>query len=78
MSDETLAGIAKAHGKTIAQIILRWLVQQDIIVIPRSKNPVRQKENISVFDFELTDEEMGIIDGMNTNHFVYGNPRKTL
>ena len=78
MSDATLAGIAKAHGKTIAQIILRWLVQQDIIVIPRSKNPVRQKENISVFDFELTDEEMGVIDGMNMNHFVYGNPRTTL
>lgn len=78
MSDETLAGIAKAHEKTIAQIILRWLVQQDIIVIPRSKNPVRQKENISVFDFELSEEEMGIIDGMNMNHFVYGNPRTAL
>ena len=78
MSDKTLAEIAKVHDKTIAQVILRWLVQQDIIVIPRSKNPARQKENISVFDFELSDEEMGIIDGMNMNHFVYGNPRNTL
>ena len=78
MSNKTLGEIAKAHDKTIAQIILRWLVQQDIIVIPRSKNPVRQKENISVFDFELSKEEMSVIDRMNMNHFVYGNPRKSL
>lgn len=78
MSDKTLEGIAEAHGKTIAQIILRWLIQQDIIVIPRSKNPLRQKENISIFDFELSQDEMVVIDEMNLNHFVYGNPRLTL
>ena len=78
MSDKTLAEIAKAHDKTIAQIILRWLVQQDIIVIPRSKNSQRQKENIDVFDFHLSNEEMNVIDNMNMDHFVYGNPRKTL
>lgn len=78
MSDKTLSEIAKAHDRTIAQIILRWLVQQDVIVIPRSKNAQRQKENIKIFDFQLSDDEMCVIDRMNIDHFVYGNPRTTL
>lgn len=78
MEDQTLVDIACVHHKTVAQVILRWLIQQDIMVIPRSKDPIRQKENISVFDFELEEKEMAIIDAMNRDQFVYSNPRKTL
>lgn len=78
MENSILSSIADVHNKTVAQVILRWLIQQDIIAIPRSKNPVRQKENISIFDFELDQEEMVVINALNCDQFVYANPRKTL
>jgi diketogulonate reductase-like aldo/keto reductase len=62
--DEVLARIGRAHGKSPAQISLRWLVQQGIVVIPRTSKVERLKENISVFDFELTAAEMKEIAGL--------------
>ena len=57
--DKTIKDIAAAHGKTPGQVALRWLVQQDgVIAIPKSGNPARQKENIEIFDFELSGDEM--------------------
>jgi len=56
--DTLLEKIGKAHGKTAAQVCLRWLVQQDIIVIPRTSKTERLKENLEVFDFKLSDAEM--------------------
>ena len=56
--DEVIARIAKAHGKSPAQISLRWLVQQGIVVIPRTSKAERLKENIALFDFSLTPAEM--------------------
>ncbi len=56
--DETIADIAKAHGKTSAQIILRWHLQAGNIAIPGSSNEDHIQENYEIFDFELTDEEM--------------------
>lgn len=57
--DPTLAEIGERHGKTPAQVALRWLVQQpDVSAIPRSSDPGRQAENLDVFDFALEDEEM--------------------
>jgi 2,5-diketo-D-gluconate reductase B len=53
-----IARIAKAHGKSPAQISLRWLVQQGVVVIPRTSKVERLKENIALFDFELTAAEM--------------------
>ena len=50
--------IAKAHGKSISQIILRWHVQLGVLPIPKSSDPARQKENLEVFDFVLSKEEM--------------------
>ena len=50
--------IGKAHGKTAAQVSLRWLVQQGIVVIPRTSKVERLKENIALFDFELNADEM--------------------
>jgi diketogulonate reductase-like aldo/keto reductase len=62
--DKVLARVAKAHGKTPAQISLRWLVQQGVIVIPRTSRAERLKENIAVFDFELSAAEMKEIGGL--------------
>jgi diketogulonate reductase-like aldo/keto reductase len=62
--DEVLARIGKAHGKSPAQVSLRWLVQQGIIVIPRTSKAERLKENIALFDFELTAGEMKEIAGL--------------
>ncbi len=65
--NETIKEIAEAHGKSPAQIILRWDLQHGVAVIPGSSNPDHQKENISVFDFELTPEEMTRIDALDRN-----------
>ncbi len=56
--DAVLTRIGKAHGKSAAQVCLRWLVQQDIVVIPRTSKPERLAENFAIFDFKLTLAEM--------------------
>ena len=58
LADDTVRRIAASHGKTPAQVILRWHIQAGYVVIPGSKNPAHIKENISIFGFVLTDEEM--------------------
>jgi len=62
--DATLAAIGQRHGKSAAQVALRWLVQQGICVIPRSGKPERLAENMAVFDFALADAEMAQIAGL--------------
>lgn len=57
-SDETLVRIGREHGKTAAQICLRWLVQQNVAAIPRTSKIERLSENIDIFDFTLSDDEM--------------------
>lgn len=66
-ADETLQEIAEVHGKSPAQVILRWDLQNGVAVIPGSSNPEHQKENISVFDFELTEDEMARINALDRN-----------
>ena len=63
--NKVIRGIAEAHGKSPAQVILRWNLQHGVVVIPGASNPAHQKENISVFDFELTPEEMARIDALD-------------
>ena len=58
MNDEVLSAIAEAHGKSVVQIILRWHMQEGLCAVPGSTNPDHIKENIEIFDFELSDEEM--------------------
>ena len=58
LADDTVRRIAASHGKTPAQVILRWHIQAGYVVIPGSKNPAHIKENVSIFGFVLTDEEM--------------------
>lgn len=60
-NDKVLARIGAAHGKTAAQVCLRFLVQQDIVVIPRTSKVERLSENAAIFDFALSDEEMAEI-----------------
>ena len=64
-ADPTIKRIAEAHDKSPTQVVLRWHVQLGLVVIPRSGNPGRIAENIDVFDFELTSEEMTTITGLN-------------
>jgi diketogulonate reductase-like aldo/keto reductase len=64
--DATLTRIGRAHGKTAAQVCLRWLVQQNVSAIPRTSRLERLSENIDIFDFALSDEEMARIFEMGT------------
>jgi diketogulonate reductase-like aldo/keto reductase len=64
--DETLVGIGKAHGKTPAQVCLRWLAQQNAAAIPRTSKIERLSENIDIFDFALSEQEMGQISQMGS------------
>lgn len=72
--NETLSQIAKAHNKSIAQIVLRWHLQNEIVIIPKSIKEHRIQENANIFDFELTAEEMKTIDALNKNHRVGPDP----
>ncbi|MEP7765926.1 aldo/keto reductase [Sanguibacter sp. 25GB23B1] len=65
-SDPTLTAIGEAHGKSVAQVALRWLIQRGVVVIPKSSRPERMAENIDVFDFGLTDEETSRIATLDT------------
>ena len=64
--DATLTRIGRAHGKTAAQVCLRWLVQQNVSAIPRTSRIERLSENIDIFDFTLSDEEMAEISAMGS------------
>ncbi|MCH4165064.1 MAG: aldo/keto reductase [Lentilactobacillus diolivorans] len=64
LKDETIGKIAQAHQRSIPQVILRWEIQLGTITIPKATTPSRQVENLSLFDFELTGEEMAIISSL--------------
>ncbi len=66
LDDPVIGDIARAHGKTPAQLMLRWGLQQGRSVIPKSTKPRRIAENIDVFDFELSADEMAAIDDLDT------------
>ncbi|MCD7060234.1 aldo/keto reductase [Pelagibacterium xiamenense] len=66
LADAEIGAIAAAHGKSIAQVIIRWHVQQGLIVLPKSVTPSRIRENIAVFDFELSSEEMARIGALDS------------
>lgn len=66
LDNPTITSVAQAHGKTPAQVAIRWSIQLGNVVIPRSGNPERIKQNIDVFDFEVTDDEMAQIDGLDS------------
>lgn len=74
LDNPVLQEIANKYNKSIAQVILRWDLQKGVVTIPKSTKEHRIIENSTVFDFELTKEEMVQIDGLNENHRVGPNP----
>ncbi|MGQ4718060.1 aldo/keto reductase [Streptomyces anulatus] len=66
-----LGGIGKEYGKSVAQVVLRWLTQRGVVAIPKSVNPERMVENFDVFDFELTDEQMAQIATLETGSSLF-------
>ncbi|MDE7079972.1 MAG: aldo/keto reductase [Clostridia bacterium] len=76
-SDETIGKIAQKYNKTIAQVILRWELQRGIVVIPKSVHIERMKENLDVFDFALSDEDMKVmasLDKKQSSFFSHTDP----
>ncbi|MEQ2268198.1 3-oxo-5-beta-steroid 4-dehydrogenase, partial [Xenotaenia resolanae] len=67
LEDELLASVAKKYKKTTAQVCLRFNVQRGVVVIPKSFNADRIKENFDIFDFSLSEDEMKAIEALNKN-----------
>lgn len=74
LDDPAILAIAQAHGKSAAQVMLRWGVQQGRSVIPKSVKPARIAENFEIFDFELSGDELAAIDALNANQRGGPNP----
>ena len=80
-SNPSLTEIGNGHGKSIAQVVLRWLIQRGVVVIPKSVRPDRMAENFQVFDFELSPQEMSAIadlDTGTTQFFDHRDPQMVL
>jgi 2,5-diketo-D-gluconate reductase A len=74
LDDETIAGIAERHDRTPAQVILRWHLQLGNIVIPKSVTPERIRENIEIFDFELSDEDIAEFARLDSGERIGPDP----
>jgi len=74
LDDPVITGIAKAHDRTPAQVVLRWHVQRGDIVFPKSVTRSRVEENFALFDFELSDSDMGLISALNKDHRTGPDP----
>jgi 2,5-diketo-D-gluconate reductase A len=74
LDDETITGIAEKHGKTPAQAILRWHLQLGNVVFPKSVTPERIRENIEIFDFELSDAEMAEFERLDRGERIGPDP----
>ena len=73
--NDVLVSIAEKHGKTVAQVILRWMTQRDIIVIPKSVRKDRMAENFDIFNFELAQEDMNVIRQLDTGTSLFFDHR---
>jgi 2,5-diketo-D-gluconate reductase A len=74
-TDPTLTRIGTAHGKSVAQVVLRWLTQRGIVAIPKSVKPERMAQNLAVFDFTLTEQEMADIATLDTGTSLFFDHR---
>lgn len=74
LKDEVLIWIGGKYGKSPAQVVLRWNIQKGIVPIPKSSNEERQAENLNIFDFELTEEEIKQIDKLNKVYRTGAHP----
>lgn len=75
LSNTDLKAIAGKYGKTVAQVILRWHLQEGFVVIPKSVTPSRIEENFNVFDFELTEDEMNTVRSLDTGKRLFFDPK---
>ncbi|ROI01809.1 aldo/keto reductase [Chryseobacterium sp. G0240] len=75
LSNAALKAIAEKYGKTVAQVILRWHLQEGFVVIPKSVTPSRIEENFNVFDFELTEDEMNVVRSLDTGKRLFFDPK---
>ncbi|MFJ6793573.1 aldo/keto reductase [Streptomyces sp. NPDC091268] len=73
--DPLLSAIGAEHGKSVAQVVLRWLIQRGVVAIPKSVRPERMAQNIDVFDFELTEDQMAAIATLDTGGSVFFDHR---
>ena len=67
LEEDMLAELAQSHGKSVAQVVLRWHIQRGVAVIPKSNSMERITENMNVFDFELSEQEIASISSLNSN-----------
>jgi 2,5-diketo-D-gluconate reductase A len=74
-TDPLLSAIAEAHGRSVAQVVLRWLVQREIVVIPKSVKPERMAQNLDIFDFTLTEEDMKQISTLDAGQSLFFDHR---
>lgn len=74
LKNHRLVAVALKYRKSAAQVLIRWTLQHGLIVLPRSKNKERIRENIKVFDFELKPKDMEILDGLNEGYRTCWDP----
>ncbi len=74
-NNEVLASIAERHAKSVAQVILRWLIQRNVVVIPKSVRKERIEENFSIFDYELSPADMAAIAALDTGASLFFDHR---
>ena len=74
-TDPTLSAIGEAHGKSVAQVVLRWFTQRGVVAIPKSVRPDRMRQNPDIFDFQLTDEQMKRIAALDTGVSLFFDHR---
>ncbi|MDQ2679314.1 MAG: aldo/keto reductase, partial [Actinomycetota bacterium] len=74
-ADPTLTAIGEPYGKSVAQVVLRWLIQRDVLVIPKSVRRERMVENFDVFDFELSADDMERIAGLDRRESMFFDHR---
>lgn len=70
-TNPVLDGIGKKYGKSVAQVALRWLIQRDVIIIPKSVHVERMQQNLDIFDFELSQEDMAAIAALDTKQSLF-------
>jgi len=74
LNDPRITAIAKKHGRTNAQVLLRWAIQHEVVIISKSSHPDRITENVQIFDFELTSEEVSTLDGLHDGFRSFWDP----
>ena len=67
-TNETLSAIAQKYGKTVAQVVLRWNTQRGVVIIPKSVHKERMEENLNIWDFSLSEDDMAAISSLDLGH----------